>query len=117
MARKKNKSAAAEPAASEPTAPATPKALGRGTWKALDSSSTFIAAMVAPKATQLIWQIATGRKPPKDSKNPEVGPLEAIAWAAVAGAGVQVIRTVIQRMAANYWVKSTGDLPPGMKKK
>lgn len=88
---------------------------GRGAWKALDAGSGILAAALAPRVSNLAWRAATGRKPPKETRNPELSTKEAIAWAAIGGATVQVVRTVVRRSAANYWVRSTGGLPPGMK--
>lgn len=88
---------------------------GRGTWRALDAASGLVAASLAPRISNLAWQAATGRKPPANSRNPELSTKEAVAWAAIGGATVQVVRTLVRRSAANYWVRSTGGLPPGMK--
>jgi len=93
------------------------KAIGRGAWKTLDASSALLAATAAPLISQLLWRLATGRKAPQNTRNPELGTGEAIAWAAVGGATVQVIRTIIRRSATTYWVKSTGEMPPGLKAK
>lgn len=88
---------------------------GRGAWKALDTSSALAAAALAPRVASLGWRVVTGRKPPSSTRNPDLSTGEAVAWAAIGGATVQVVRTLIRRGAANYWVKSTGNLPPGMK--
>ena len=57
----------------------------------------------------------TGRQPPRNTRSPELSTKEAVAWAAIGGATVQIVRTVARRGAASYWLKSTGGLPPGMK--
>lgn len=88
---------------------------GRGAWKALDASSGLVAAMLAPRVSTLAWRAVTGRKPPTNTRNPELSTKEAVAWAAIGGASVQIVRTLVRRGAASYWVKSTGNLPPGMK--
>ena len=33
----------------------------------------------------------------------------------LAGASAGLIKVVLNRQAVNYWVRSTGDLPPGVK--
>lgn len=88
---------------------------GRGAWKALDAGSGLLAATLAPRASTLAWRALTGRKPPKNTRNPELSTTEAVAWAAIGGASVQIVRTLVRRSAASYWVRSTGNLPPGMK--
>ncbi|MFD1858732.1 DUF4235 domain-containing protein [Aeromicrobium camelliae] len=90
--------------------------LGRGTWKVMDTSSSVLAAALAPRVSNLAWRAITGRKAPASSRHPDLSTAEAIGWAALGGATVQVVRTVVRRGVASYWVKSTGDLPPGMKK-
>jgi hypothetical protein len=40
---------------------------------------------------------------------------EAVTWAVVGGSIVELVRVGVRRGAATYWVKSTGQLPPGMK--
>ncbi|MBC9224887.1 DUF4235 domain-containing protein [Aeromicrobium sp. 636] len=91
------------------------KSRGRGAWRALDAGSGLLAASLAPRVSNLAWRAATGRKPPTNTRNPELSTKEAVAWAAIGGATVQVVRTMARRSAANYWLRSTGDLPPGMK--
>ncbi len=56
-----------------------------------------------------------GRKPPTTGRHPEVETREAIAWAVVGGALIELTRLLTRRWAATYYVKSTGHLPPGMK--
>jgi len=89
--------------------------LGKGTWKLLDAGSTLAAAAVAPRVSNTVWRAVTGKRPPTSSQHPEVSVAEAIAWAAIGGAVIQIVRTVLRRSVATYWVRSTGDLPPGMK--
>lgn len=81
----------------------------------MDRASTIVAALVARKVTETTWRLATGKRPPSNAKHPEVTNAEAITWAILAGAGVELVKVLIRRSTANYWVKSTGNLPPGMK--
>lgn len=91
------------------------KQSGKGTWKMMDRASTIAAALVARKVTSLTWKIATGKQPPSNTKHPDVSNVEAVSWAVLAGAGVELTKVLIRRGTANYWVKSTGKLPPGVK--
>lgn len=93
---------------------AVPRRLGKGTWKLLDAGSTLAAAAMAPRVSNAVWKSVTGKKPPTSPQHPEVSLVEAITWAAIGGAVVQIVRTVVRRSMATYWVRSTGELPPGM---
>lgn len=110
-----SKKAKRENARSLESAPPARKQSGKGAWKAMDRASTVAAGLVAHRLTALTWRAATGKKPPTSSRHPELGKGEAVAWAVVAGAGVELTKVLIRRATANYWVKSTGNLPPGMK--
>lgn len=100
---------------SEPTAKAKQKQSGKGAWKMMDRASTVAAALVARKITSVTWKAATGKQPPSNAKHPDVSNVEAVSWAILAGAGVELTKVLIRRATANYWVKSTGKLPPGVK--
>lgn len=74
--------------------------------------SALVAAQVAKRALDTTWKAATGRKPPVNPADPDVAVAEAVAWAAASGATVALVRMLAQRRAAEYYVKSTGQLPP-----
>lgn len=103
--------------AANPSAKKTKKTKrsGRQAWKMMDRASTVVAGMVAQRATSVVWRAATGKKPPVSSQHPELGKVEAVAWAVFVGAGVELSKMLIHRATADYWVKSTGHLPPGMR--
>lgn len=96
-------------------APAGKKHSGKSTWKMMDRAATIAAGLIAHRVSCLTWRAATGKKPPTSTRHPDVGNAEAITWAVVAGAGVELTKVLIRRGMANYWVRSTGRLPPGMK--
>ncbi len=100
---------------SEPTK--TPKGVpgGKGAWKLMDRGATIGAGLLARKVSSLTWQTATRRKPPASGNHPETDVREVIAWAVVGGAIVELVKVLVHRGAASYWVRSTGELPPGMK--
>ncbi len=107
--------AAAEAAAKAAEAKGRTKQSGKGAWKVMDRASTVAAALVARKLTSVTWRAATGKQPPSNAKHPDVSNAEAVSWAILAGAGVELTKVLIRRGTANYWVKSTGKLPPGVK--
>lgn len=105
MAKKKS-----EPVKSPKGAPG-----GKRTWKLMDRGATIGAGLLARKVSALTWQTATRRKPPADTNNPDNDIREVVAWAVIGGAIVELTKVMVHRTAATYWVKSTGQLPPGMK--
>lgn len=95
----------------------TPKGLpgGKRAWKLMDRGATIGAGLLARRLSSLTWQTATRRKPPSDTNHPDRDVREIVAWAVVGGAIVELTKALVHRSAATYWVKSTGQLPPGMK--
>lgn len=88
---------------------------GKRTWKLMDRGATIGAGLLARKVSAATWQTATRRKPPADTNNPDNDIREVVIWAVVGGAIVELTKVLVHRSAATYWVKSTGQLPPGMK--
>jgi len=98
------------------TEPKPPASLGsKQAWKLMDRGSSAAASAAARDVPALAWRIATGRKPPKSTANPDARSSEVLAWAFIGGGFAELMRVLVKRSAANYWVKSTGHLPPGMK--
>lgn len=87
----------------------------RGTWKLFNTGATVLGGVVARQASTAAWRAATGRKPPTATEHPDISTAEALSWAALAGATVELTRVVINRRAVDYWLRSTGSLPPGIK--
>lgn len=85
-------------------------------WSAFSLVAALGAAAVAKKALDGGWKAATGRKPPVNPADPDVDVWEAVAWAAASGTFIAIAKMLAQRRAANYYLKSTGDLPPGLRK-
>ncbi len=85
-------------------------------WTVFSLVSALGAAAFARKAIDTTWKAATGKHPPENPADPDIQIGEAVAWAALTGALVALARMVAQRRAAGYYAKSTGQLPPGLKK-
>ena len=98
-------------------AAATPKtrAHGKSAWRLMDRGSSIVAGLLAQRASVLAWRAVTGKKPPSSGRHPDVTTGEAVAWAVVGGAIIELVKVGVRRGTATYWVKSTGHLPPGMK--
>src|SRR5262245_24647712 len=88
---------------------------GKRTWKIYDKAAKTFAGLAAARAVDMVWRAAVGRKAPKDPSNPEVSWREAATWVALSGTAMHLAKVFATRKAANYWVRSTGHLPPGMK--
>lgn len=82
-------------------------------WKVLGNSAGLASAYLTTKALNTGWRAAVGRKPPTKPESPELAQREALAWSAVSGAAMALMKTYATRRAAGYWIKSTGSLPPG----
>ena len=87
------------------------------------------AAALTRKLLDHSWKAASGKNPPENPADPDVSIGEAVLWAAITGAAVATAdrsaartasrrspRMVAQRRAASYYTRSTGHLPPGLRK-
>lgn len=99
----------------EEAPPAKAKAPGKGAWRLMDRGSSMAAGALAGRISALTWKAATGRKPPVNGRHPDVSTKDAVAWAIIGGATIELVKVAVRRGTATYWVRSTGNLPPGMK--
>ena len=90
-------------------------ASGSKVWSVFSLVSALGAALVARKALDKSWQVATGKKPPENPADPDIEIWEAATWAVVTGAFVALARMLAQRRAASYYTRSTGHLPPDLR--
>lgn len=85
-------------------------------WSVFSLVASLGAASVAKKALDGGWKAATGKQPPANPADPDVDVWEAVAWAAASGTFVALAKMLAQRRAAGYYLRSTGDLPPSLRK-
>ncbi len=85
-------------------------------YSAFSLAAALGAAAVAKKGLNTSWRAATGKNPPANPADPDVGLGEAVLWAAVSGTLIGVARMLATRRAATYYAKSTGHLPPQLQK-
>jgi hypothetical protein len=85
-------------------------------WSVMSLVSVLGAAAVTKKALNTSWKAATGKTPPANPADPDVDVMEAVAWAAISGALIGLARMAAARRAAGYYTKSTGHLPPDLRK-
>ena len=89
---------------------------GSKLWTVFSLVSALAAATVAKKAIDTGWRAATGKHPPENPADPDVGMGEAVTWAVVSGTFVALARMLAQRRAADYYRRSAGRLPPQLEK-
>lgn len=85
-------------------------------WSVFSLAAALGAAAITRKTLDKSWKVATGKKPPENPADPDIDIWEAATWAAVTGAFVALARMAAQRRAASYYAKSTGHLPPDLRK-
>ena len=91
-------------------------AKGSKLWSVFSLVTALGAAAVARKTLDTSWKVATGKKPPENPADPDIDVWEAALWASVTGAFVALARMFAQRRAASYYARSTGHLPPELRK-
>lgn len=81
-------------------------------WKGLVSMCTLVAGAAAQRVLSTGWRATTGHTPPSRPESPDVSLGEAVAFAAVAGALINVARVVVIRQAAAQWTRRSGGVLP-----
>jgi hypothetical protein len=89
-------------------------ASGSKVWSMMALASTVGAGIAARKAITTSWKVATGKEPPQNPADPDVSLGEALAWATFSGVAIGVARMLASRKAANYYRRTTGQLPPNL---
>jgi hypothetical protein len=84
-------------------------------WKIFGTVSAIAAGVATKKLLEVAWKTATGHAPPENPEHPDVQWWEAISFAVASGAAIGVARMLAARKAAEYYRRSTGRLPAGMK--
>jgi len=108
--KSKNPIKQAQDAGARPTTSRSSKQL----WKVFSKATTVLSGVVTLRLTQSLWQAATHKKPPNSPEHPDIDAREAILWAVLAGVSAELVKVVLSRKAAQYWVRSTGNLLPDM---
>ena len=85
--------------------------MGSLAWRIIGTGSVVLAAAAAEKGLSSAWKLATGNEPPTIPEDPDTSWPEAVAWAVLSGAVLGLVRLVASRQAAQYYLRSTGDLP------
>lgn len=85
-----------------------PETIARKLYSAVAAT---IAARIAGIVVNRIWVKATGKKPPTDTKSPDVKWTEAVAWTALSATSVTVARLLASRRAEGTWEKVSEEPP------
>lgn len=72
---------------------------GGGGSRIIGSLAAFGAAFAARKVITFAWKKLTGKEPPVDPEDPQVGIGEALSWAIVIGVGIETARLFAVRAA------------------
>jgi hypothetical protein len=70
-----------------------------GVSKAAGAFAAFAGAYGARKVTMYVWKRITGKEPPTDPQDPEVGIGEALTWAVLLGVAMEAARLLAGRAA------------------
>ena len=87
--------------------------MGTLVWRVIGTGSAILAGIVANKVVTEVWKRA-GRDEILDPRDPRTPWKDAVVFAALTGLAVGAVRVVVTRKAAEYYEKSTGELPPPM---
>jgi hypothetical protein len=79
-------------------------------WKLVLAVFTMAVGLVANKAVTTAWKLGSGGAPPKGN---QAGYVEVVSWAVASGAAAAAAKRFAEQRAAQYWLNSTGTLPPG----
>ncbi len=88
---------------------------GEGASKALAGAAAFGAAYGVRKLMNLGWKRVTGKEPPTDPNDPQVGTGEALSWAIALGVVMAAARVLAIRAASGRMRKPAGAKPAGAK--
>ncbi|WP_372729939.1 DUF4235 domain-containing protein [Nocardioides sp.] len=91
-------------------------ASGSKVWTVFSLAAAVGAAAMTKKTLNTSWRAATGKNPPANPADPDVDVWEAVAWATLSGSAIGLARMFAARKAATYYAKSTGHLPPELRK-
>jgi Protein of unknown function (DUF4235) len=79
--------------------------------KIVSAVAAMAAAFVARKVITLAWTKATGKEPPSNPEDPQVGLSEALGWSVLTGVAVGAARLLATRAAARRTLGSPDSEP------
>jgi hypothetical protein len=85
-------------------------------WRIIGTGAAIVAATLAERGIKTGWKLATGNEPPTIPEDPDTNWGEAVSWALLSGAVIGLARLVATRRAAEYYRRSTGELPKALRR-
>lgn len=82
-------------------------------WKITSALAGVASGIAARQIIKRSWKGVTGEEAPETSEDPQLSWSQALAFAAVSGVVMEVIRTLAVRGAAQYYANKTGLGPLG----
>ncbi|WP_239309618.1 MULTISPECIES: DUF4235 domain-containing protein [unclassified Frankia] len=83
-------------------------------WKIVGGAAGAAAGSAASRTATVAYRKIRKADPPASPAHPETAWADAIGWAVLSGVAIGLGRLTAERVAARWWVKTTGSLPPGM---
>ncbi|WP_010148371.1 DUF4235 domain-containing protein [Serinicoccus profundi] len=80
-------------------------------WSLATTGAAIGGGVIAKNVTEGLWKFVTGSSSPSNPEDPEVNWGEAVAFAVVSGAIVQLVRVIINRKSTQVYTKRKGHLP------
>ncbi len=85
--------------------------MGEKLWSLATTGAAIGSGIFAKKITEKIWTFVTGSSSPTNPEDPEINWGEAIAFALLSGAIVQLLKMLVNRESTQAFKKQTGRLP------
>ncbi|UJH69588.1 DUF4235 domain-containing protein [Ornithinimicrobium sp. INDO-MA30-4] len=80
-------------------------------WSLATTGAAIGAGVLAKKVTEGTWKFVTGSNSPSNPEDPEVNWGEAVMFALVSGAVVQLIKVTVNHKSTQAYAKRKGHLP------
>lgn len=90
--------------------------MGSIAWKVLATVTGVAAGKAATKVTTATWKAATGGTPPANKHDPKYSAAQIVAFTVVSSAVAGGMKAYAQRKAADFYTKTSGQLPPPVAK-
>ncbi|MGB3829355.1 MAG: DUF4235 domain-containing protein [Ornithinimicrobium sp.] len=85
--------------------------MGEKLWSLATTGAAIGGGILAKKVAEGGWKFITGNDSPANPEDPDTEWAEALVFAVISGAIVQLARVLINRQSTQAFKKSTGRLP------
>lgn len=90
--------------------------MGEKLWSLATTGAAIGGGVVAKKVAEGGWTFITGNESPANPEDPDTDWTEAIVFALLSGAIIQLTRVLVNRQSTKVYKKSTGRLPKSVAK-